>query len=493
MKVLFINPAPKGFTRSVTAPLGLLSIASYLNANGHTAIICDRTVKKTNVKKIIKDFSPDIVGVSVISYKGISDALIVSEQAKEFSLPVVWGGTLFSALPESALESPFVDMVSVGEGEETWLDILNSMESGSDIDNVKGLVYKKDGKVCYTGERPLGDLSSFPSIDYELVDVKSLFQEYYCSDKTLYLFSSKGCPGKCTFCFNPEFHRSTHRRRRTEHIINEICHLRDAYSLNGIYFADELFARNREELTVFCNELKDNIKGVFWGCQMRIGLIDRELLKLMYDAGCRWIFFGVESGSKETLKTIKKGIDYDKISETFRLCKELGIITIAAFIIGFPGETREQIADTVRLASSIDATQIQVNFFAPFAGSEAYNDLVSSGRYVPPLTLKELSRIRPTEVIGNNFSCVSDKELKVIRYSFMWRSLFKKELSTGVKHYEFAFKMITDAVKSLFGHGILQFFGLAFLSAKEFLTALVYAHFFPRIRRKYGLEKGGKK
>ena len=201
MKVLFINPAPKGFTRSVTAPLGLLSIASYLNANGHTAIICDRTVKKTNVKKIIKDFSPDIVGVSVISYKGISDALIVSEQAKEFSLPVVWGGTLFSALPESALESPFVDMVSVGEGEETWLDILNSMESGSDIDNVKGLVYKKDGKVCYTGERPLGDLSSFPSIDYELVDVKSLFQEYYCSDKTLYLFSSKGCPGKCTFCF----------------------------------------------------------------------------------------------------------------------------------------------------------------------------------------------------------------------------------------------------------------------------------------------------
>lgn len=493
MRVLFINPAPKGFTRSVTAPLGLLSIASFLNSKGHEAKICDRTVKKIGIKKIIKEFKPDIVGVSVISYKGIDDALSVSKQAKKCGLSIVWGGTLFSALPESALESEFVDIVSIGEGEETWLRLLETLEKGGDIADVKGLAYKKDGTVCLTKQRPFADLSSFAPINYELVDIKKLFQEYYCSDKTLYLFSSKGCPGKCTFCFNPEFHRSMHRRRPTEHIISEICHLRDTYGLNGIYFADELFAQTRQELIEFCEALKNSINGVYWGCQIRIGMVDRETLQLMYDAGCRWIFFGVESGSRETLHTVKKGIDYEKIPETFRLCKELGIITVAAFIVGLPNETEEQLRDTVRLASSIDATQVQVNFFAPFAGSEIYRNLVDSKRLDPPLTLKELSKIRPTEVISKNFSNVSDKDLKVIRYSFMWKSLFKKELSSGVKHYEFAFKMIHDALKSLFGHGILSFFGLVFLSAKEFITAFIYAHLFPNIRKKYGIEKRDKK
>ena len=488
MRVLFINPAMRSYVRSPTLPLGLVSIATWLNANGHTAKIVDRSIKRYNISRVIKEFSPDIVGVSVISNKGIDDAVKVSAEVKRHGLKVVWGGTLPSSVPKTVLRSGCVDIVSVGEGEATWLDLLNALSNGSPLESVDGLQFLRDGEIVATKERSFIDLTTLPPSDWSLVDVPEYFQTYYDRKKVLFLYSSKGCPGSCTFCFNHSFHRSTRRRRSLQAVIEEIRRLVDGYGMDGVYFADELWAVNKDEMYDICSLLKDSGLNIHWGLQSRVGVFDAEDFRKMYEAGCRWIFFGVESGCPEMLKKLKKGIRLQRVDTDFIACGDAGIVSVAAFIIGLPGETRAQIRETVQFALGLHATQWQFSLFMPFPGSEIYNSLVAKKLIVPPSSLRGLGRIRPTEQVFHNFSEATDLELKIIRSFFMWKCFVMKKLSKDIKKYGFAKKMIKDAVKNLWHRGTLHFFASFFNAAHMFLSSFFYAHFFPSVKRKYGLK-----
>ena len=489
MRILFINPSTSRYTRSVTTPLGLLSIASYLESKGHCVRIYDRTVDKTALADVVSEFNPAVAGISMISYKSVSDTIYLGKELKKQNITVVVGGPLASVITDAVIENSFVDAVSVGEGEETWLELAECLENkGSELSSVKGLVIRdKDNKPFFTGERDFTDLAKLPPLNWELIDTPKYFQSSYGCEKMLYLYAAKGCPHSCTFCYNKDFHRCTYRKRPLSVLIEEIKHLVNTYGMDGVYFADEMWCRNKAEMREICTQLKNMDEDFVWGCQTRIGLFEKEDFLYMYECGCRWIFFGIESGSLRILEKINKKINYDKIADTFRACKEANIACIGSFIAGFPDETVDDLKKTVELIKKLDTKLINLNYLVVVPGSDLYKSLVADGKYTEEKHLEEFINKSPMERLEYNYSSVPDIDIKVVRAYFLWQSFFADDVP-GTKKFGFAKKVIKDAVKSVKTGKLIPFVASVCSAGIEFLKIACYANFFPAVKKKYGIK-----
>lgn len=489
MNVLLINPKTEGYTRSVTVPLGLLSIASYLSSFGFSVLLYDRTVTKEKLKTVAERFRPDIVGVSLISYKSYYDALAVSSFFKDLSVPVVWGGPLASELPEAVLKNSCVDAVSIGEGEQTWLELAETCKNGGrDFSSVRGLVLRENGGgILRTGDRDFLDLSVLPDLDWRFIDVEKYFQASYGCRKMLYLYAAKGCPFSCTFCFNKDFHRCRYRKKPLDAVLREIRYLVGHYGMDGVYFADELWCRNVREMHEICDSLRSLNLPFVWGCQTRIGIFNEEDFTYMYHAGCRWIFFGVESGSPAVLRRMNKQIEYEKINQTFSDCKKSGIVTIGSFIIGFPGETEKDARQTVSLIESLDTSLINLNYYIVVPGSDMYRQLVAAGKYPEITDLRMLANCDPMQRLEYNFSNLPVRDMKVIKACYMWRSFTAGNIVVDGERTSFTKKVVKDALKSVKGGNALTFFASAWFAGMELLRTWFYAHAYPGVRKRYGV------
>lgn len=490
MNILFINPTTSRYTRSISVPLGLLSIASYLESKGHNVKIYDRTTDKEKLQDVIDGFNPNLCGISLVSYKSISDTLTLAKTLKQQNIPVVLGGPLPSVLTELTLAYDFIDAVSIGEGEYTWAEIAdyydNKMSSLSDI---PGLAFKgTDSKIIYTAPRPFVNLAELPPLNWSLIDVPKYFQSSYGCKKMLYLYSAKGCPFSCTFCYNKDFHKSTYRKRPLNMLLDEIRLLVTQYGMDGVYFADEMWCRNKAEMHEICDELKGLNLDFVWGCQTRIGVFDEEDFSYMYNSGCRWIFFGIESGSPRILETINKKIHFEKIESTFRDCKKANLACIGSFIAGFPDETCDDLKQTVQLIKRLDTSLINMNYLALIPGSEIYKKLVESGKHTEVATLEDFGKRNPLDKLEYNYSSIPDIDIKVVRAYYMWRSFTASDVP-GTEKFGFAKKVVTDALKSVKTGDFLSFVFSTYIAGIEFIKVAFYSHFFPWVKKKYGLNK----
>lgn len=490
MKVLLINPRPDRFTNrqiAPTSPLGLLAVASYIKAGGHTVKIVDLTVKSESIEKHLRDFLPDVVGLSVMSALASKSAIKISKIVKKHHKPVIWGGFLASALPELCFKEGCVDYIVVGEGEITFSELLNALETGAPLNTIDGLAYVDKDGVHRNKDRAFADLKTFPKMDWSLVNPKKYLQVYFLCKKSLFQYYSKGCPAKCTFCFNPDYHKSSHRVRSTEHVVEEIEYLIKNHGVDGIYFADEYWVPEKETMHKFFSLIKEKNLDFKWGVQTRLGVLDPDDLQNMYNAGCRWILFGVESGCKDRIKEIKKGIDLDKIKDTFAVCRNIGITTQSAFIIGYPDETEDEVKQTVRLALDLNANLAPFSILYLQPRSEMLHAAVGMHNFIPPSSLREWGKIDPGEAAFMNLSKVPEKDLKVIHYAFQWRGFSAKESITN-DSYGVAKKVTADVLERMFKYGVTNVFVSAFVSAKQLFTILWYAKAYPKIRKKYGLQ-----
>lgn len=487
MRILLINPNPKNFYKATTCPLGLLSIATHLNQRGHTVLLVDNAVRRIQYKKVMREFLPDVVGVSVISYKSVFDAIAASEAAQKLGLPVVWGGPLVSVVPQLAVNNPCVDYVVIGEGELTFEELLKTLASKGDMRAVDGLAFSEEGEVFINKDRAFADLATLPVLDWSLVNPADYFQKLFTASNMLYIYSAKGCPGRCEFCFNKSINKCVYRKRPFEYCLEELDYLTKNTAIDGVHFADELWCRNREEMVENCDKLRQANFNIVWGCNARIGTYEKEDFEYMYSAGCRWMFFGVESGSESVQKQIKKGISLQKVEETINHCADAGIVPVASFIIGFPDETPSQVAETVELALKIPRAMYDFNYFFPLIGSELCEKLIAAGRYSLPVSLRELGRLVPTEKMQRNFSKIPKKDLRVIRAFFLWSSFSRKEPSAGMPHRSFSRKVLTDAFKRLSGHGFMSFVRSSVADGLIFVNIVLSLLCHPRIRRKYNL------
>ncbi len=484
MRAVLFYPRIEDSFRASYPPLGIMSIATYLNANGHEAIICDRFFETESAKSVLERHQPDIIGVSVISFSFIKDAIEISKTAKLLGIPVAWGGIMSSTIPEEALRSGYVDYISFNEGEYTWLEMADAFDSCKSFDGIDGLGYIRSGKYIRTADREFIDLAALPKIDWSLVKPENYFQTSYGYSKMLSTYLSKGCFGTCTYCYNPGFHCSTRRQRPIEHVIDEMQYPVNNHGAGGFDFTDDLMFLNRNQVMDFCKTMVDSGLNTCWSGYLRIGIInDVADYKTMYDSGCRCMIYGVESGSERILRSVNKKTPLDKIVGNITNCLKAGIVPIVMFMIGFPGETEEDLKATVNLAKQLEGAVIAFGCFTPLPGTAIEKELVESGKLIPPKTLEEYSKVTFADEVTVNVTEVDTIDLMTIRKFFRLRGIFAK---SGDSSEEQFFKVVLNTLKSMSSRGFLHFIRSGFYTAFSLLkTMTIFFH--PKIRKKYGL------
>lgn len=488
MKVLLINSASNYFKEKPTMPLGVLSIATYLANNGHNVRIYDRTVERGTIKKHLNAFSPDIVCISALAFRSFDDAVKLSKAAKKMNIPVVWGGPIPSLIPELVLKSGVVDYVVIGEGEITLLDLINAIVEKRPLQEVDGLAFIKNNKIVVNKDRTFADLSQLPILDFRLVDPSNYFISNASCKRVVHLYTAKGCVGQCTFCYSPCFHKRFWRARPIEYVLSEIKYLVDNYNIDGVCFADDLLTSNKQYLYNFCNKINESNIDFFWGCDMRIDMCNKKDLQLMYDAGCRWIFFGIESGSQQRQKLIKKYLNLDKALETIDYCKEIGIETTTSFIIGLPGETEEELKETMRFSRKINSDFKFAFIYGPVPQTESYNKLIEQKKLQAPQSYQEWKKLKWFDSSGENFSQVPVKELKVI-INYFYYSIFTNKNTREGSEKRIQGKGLFGRAIDILKQGRLKSLYVLFLSGIQFLEIIFYANMYPKILKKYGFKK----
>lgn len=320
------------------------------------------------VRRVIGDFSPDFVGVSVLTGE-VGSALKVSRIAKEVnsSTAVAWGGAHPTFLADDVLGYGGIDFIVRGEGERTIAELCASLEGkGPGLRSVRGISFIEDGKTVRNPDREcIGDLDALPVPAAHLV----LRPGAYRRMPFVGVMASRGCPWKCAYCSSPLFWKRTVRFRSPGRVIEEVRYLTRTFNTRIVNFLDDNFTVNREYVTELCERMIEERLNISWLTMTRADILEEPLLKLMKRAGCSGLSIGIESGSDRMLKIIEKRVDLRQIGEAYELMYRNGITAGANFIIGFPEETLDDISRTFSLMRSLRTPSIIFNIFEPLPGS----------------------------------------------------------------------------------------------------------------------------
>jgi radical SAM superfamily enzyme YgiQ (UPF0313 family) len=363
----------RGF--AATIPLGLAYLAGYLQRAGHTVGIVDYQVGDYDIGKEIRRFRPDILGLSICS-PAVAHALDLAATARAVrpDLLIVAGGAHVTAYRTSFLASaPDIDVLVIGEGELTIVELVRRCEASESLTGLPGLVRREDGQVIEeAGESPIiKDLGELPMMPLELFEVRKYFPlpGTFRRLPSIPMATTRGCPFKCTFC-NSKGVWSHVRTRPPLAVADEIERVVRDWGAREIYFVDELFTVRKRSVQTLCEELlRRNIR-VGWKCCSRVDTVDAETLKLMKRAGCFMISYGVESGDDRILKIMKKGTTTDQVRSAFRATKAAGIDTMAFFMLNSYGETKESIEKTLQFSRELQPDFVNFELFKPFPGIE---------------------------------------------------------------------------------------------------------------------------
>lgn len=403
-KVILFFPIPED-REDHLLPLSVLLIAAPLIEQGYTVDIIDQRNNLDWQEKLLNELKkePVLVGFSILTGKQILHGLEVSQLVKENSnTKVVWGGVHPSLLPEQTLENEFIDCVVVGEGEETLLELVKRLDKGQSYEDVLGIGYKKNGKIHINGQRDFINLDDQPNIPYHLIDIeKYIHSVSFVTGKPgrdLAIYTSRGCPHQCAFCYNKEFNQRRWRGQSAEIVVREIKRLINDYQITSFHVQDDEFFTDLRRVKKICQMLlSENIKADFMSsCRINyICRMDEDFLELINQAGFRTLALGVESGSTKILQMIKKDIEVSQVLEVVKILKKFNIEGKYFFMAGFPGEKIEDMYKTTDLMREIKKINPYSRvpgwrIFTPFPGTGLYYTTIENG-WRPPQNLEEWS------------------------------------------------------------------------------------------------------
>lgn len=417
MKVALIHPSAEELygkwedSVGVWPPLGLAYIASFLEKHGYKVKIIDSNAEHKNIPAIVKDleeFKPDVVGIGSVTVLIIPSFKLAKAIKNVMAVPIVFGGPHPTTVSLDTIQNESVDFVVRGEGEETMLELLRCIERKRGFEDVKGLTFKRDGKVIENPSREfIENLDELPWPAYHLLPIPRYKTRSYSDNgrQWVTMCASRGCPSMCNFCAAPVIHGRRARMRSPESIVAEMKNLRDRYGIGNVTFVDSTLNISKDKTLKLCDAMIKEKVGVEWQCEARVSSADEESLKRMYEAGCRLVAFGIESGDQEILKIIKKGITLEQAVRAVKAAKRAGLMILTSFIFGHFGETCQTAERTIRFAIKLNAN---VSFFfilTPFPGTEVYAEMTRQGRITHDWTQYSIGYSKRTP-------CVETEELK---------------------------------------------------------------------------------
>ena len=363
-------------------PLGILYLASYLKWHKKDCeiLIIDAAAEGLDHSQIgrrIESFSPDIVGISCWTFSLI-DSIKTAREAKARMphLLVCLGGPHATIYPRETVSFKEVDFVITGDGEYPFAELLRQLSSGRDFDRVPNLYYKKNGNI---EKSPLihieKNLDGLPCPDRTLVPMKNYHSIIDKGESITTMITSRGCPFQCRFCFQQN---TGWRYREIPGIIEEMQQC-VSLGIKNFFIFDETFTVNKKRVLSLCDEIIRRKIGINWSCRSRVDTIDEEIMGRLKKAGCSRISFGVESASEKVLKQLNKKINISRVKDVFRLAKKKGLITLADFMIGCPGEDKDATSETVKLALELNPDYVQFSLFTLFPATELYKEALEKG------------------------------------------------------------------------------------------------------------------
>jgi len=368
MKIAIIAP-PYPLEEAPSPPLGVAYVAAACEQAGCEVRIFDYIVRRYTKEKLAAEldkFAPDVVGATSVTmnFKGAA-AIIQDVKHHNPSIITMMGGPHVSYDWANTLNDySSIDLIVVGEGEETLRELLPVIHDRSAWDTVKGIAFRRDGQSYFTGVRAfIQDLDTLPVPARHMLPVS----RYRALGFPVSIITSRGCPNQCIFCLGRRMVGHKVRYRNPRLIVDEIEDI-ISYGFTRINIADDLFTSNKVRVLAFCEELKRRGTKISWSAFARVNTVDAELLAIMRKAGCDTVSFGIESGNAEMLKRVKKGITLEQAVKAVQACKESGVNAFASFVIGLPGESPETLADTRTFADGL-GIDCGFHLLAPFPGT----------------------------------------------------------------------------------------------------------------------------
>ncbi|UCD84808.1 MAG: radical SAM protein [Deltaproteobacteria bacterium] len=397
-KIIFINSPVSLVERygklaqggTNTPPLGLANLAAVTQNQGYQTEIIDPLPYRLSQQEIvesIREKHPQWVGftATAVSIHRAAELAKLIKRSDPKIITII-GGAQLSALPEEMMnEFCDFDIGLVGEGEKTIVDLLSCLQEGRNLKEINGLVIRGNGEPTLTKDREyIKDLDQLPLPAWDLLpDIRKHYQPAAFNCRRFpasSILTSRGCPGKCTFCDLSVFKNSC-RSFSAEYVIEMIRILWDSYGIREISIHDDNFLMFKQRLVKICELLITEGWRLSWSCNGRVDQMDQDILQLIRKAGCWQVGYGIESGSEAILEQIKKGINLEQITRVVRWTREAGIRVRGYFMLGNPGETRETMIETIEFAKKLGVDDFQLTYFTPFPGSESFRNADNYGTF----------------------------------------------------------------------------------------------------------------
>lgn len=462
-KIAFINPSPDfaniygslSEERSVLPPLGLCYLSNTIRSVGHDVIIIDAPALKISNDEAVRralSWGARYVGVtSTTDMIFIAATIAQTVKSASAGTAVIIGGPHVTAVPAQTLEkfSAF-DIGVIGEGEETIKELITALESGSELSVVSGIAYRSGGAIRLTAAREfIKDLDLLPYPAWDLLP--ALTETYrpaiinYKRLPSTSLVTSRGCPGSCAFCDTKVF-GSKYRIHSSSYVLEMIRFLKERYGIRDICFYDDVFTIFKKRLVEICEGLREKRHEISWSCQARVNAVDYDMMKMMKEAGCWKISFGIESASNNVLKLMNKHIVVDQSAKAVREAKRAGLEVEGYFILGFFGETKETLGlmKEFIMASPLDTALL--SYFLPFPGSPAYSRVKEYGAFDEDW--KNMNVFDRPQYIPNGLTADDLVEAQNDIYkSFYFRPrMFAKYAARMVRHPSYAAKLVRSSL-----------------------------------------------
>jgi len=363
-------------------PIGLLYIQAAVEHSRHDSVFLDADLEGWDHRQAASEalrHDPDIVGIQAMTFT-MPDAYLLAEELKQQNpdVCVVLGGPHPTIYPKETACLPAVDFAFAGEGEADFIRFLDTFADPEARAKLPGIAQAANGHATYTPFRGwLKDLDNL-----HLPARRSSRYKDYCSvlgkhNSFTVLISSRGCPFRCIFCNRMgreyRYHSAKYVLREMEDILS--------LGIRNIFIHDDTFTVNRKRVEQICQGIIDRGYDILWDARTRVDCVDESLLALMRKSGCRRLSFGVESGSPPVLKAMRKDIDLARVERVFRACRQEGITTLADFMLGNLGETREDVHRTLAFARRIRPDFVQYSICSPYPGTPLYQMALERNMY----------------------------------------------------------------------------------------------------------------
>ncbi len=441
MDVLLINPydenAVKNSLGFITPPLNLMYLGGALENESFSVKIIDDDLEKLGpekVSKIASKINPNVVGLTATT-STIKNALKYSNLLKKVlpdSLMII-GGPHPTFMPIETLKNcKSLDAVVIGEGEDTIVEIAGKYNGT--LENIKGIAFHdhENGNIKINSPRPLiKDLDLIPYPARHLVP----FSTYGTTQKqSSDMITSRGCVYSCGYCSSSLIMGKKFRSRSPENVVNEIEQLIENYKIKDIAFMDDTFMINKNRANLIADEIRSRNLDIGFVASSRVDMVDKVLIEKLKSAGLNTLYYGVESGSQRVLDLMKKGITLKQAEDAVKVAKDVDVDILTSFILGFPGETPDEIDKTIDFSIKLNADYSQFSILTPFPGTPIYHELkeknlIDTENWNHYTVLKSVIKY---EKLGLTKSMVEQKLAKAYlkfytrpKYLFEHRNMFK--------------------------------------------------------------------